>query len=82
MDSNEKIRFPTIKMSSNTILANRMEDLIDINAGTIISGEDTIEIKGEELLDLLIKVASGEVITHAERLGQDDFIPWKRGVSL
>ncbi|MFK7771662.1 MAG: UxaA family hydrolase [Saprospiraceae bacterium] len=73
---------PTIKMSSNTILAQRMEDLIDINAGTIISGEDTIESKGVELLELLIKVASGEVMTHAERLGQDDFIPWKRGVSL
>ena len=58
------------------------DDIIDINAGTIISGEDTIESKGEELLDLLIKIASGEQITKAEQLGQDDFIPWKRGVSL
>ena len=73
---------PTIKMSSNTALAQRMADLIDINAGTVISGEDTIETKGEELLELLIQVASGERLTHAERLGQDDFIPWKRGVSL
>ncbi len=73
---------PTIKMSSNTKLAQQMEDLIDINAGTIISGEDTIETKGEELLELLIKVASGDTLTKAERLGQDDFIPWKRGVSL
>lgn len=73
---------PTVKMSSNTALTKRMEDIIDINAGTIISGEDSIESKGEELLELLIQVASGKVITHAERLGQDDFIPWKRGVSL
>ncbi|MFK8164418.1 MAG: UxaA family hydrolase [Lewinella sp.] len=73
---------PVIKMSSNTALAQRMGDLIDINAGTIISGEDTIISKGEELLDLLIRVASGETTTMAERLGQDDFIPWKRGVSL
>ncbi|MBI1226670.1 MAG: altronate dehydratase [Bacteroidetes bacterium] len=73
---------PTIKMASNTVLANRMSDIIDINAGTVISGEDTIETKGEELLDLLIRVANGEQFTHAERLGQDDFIPWKRGVSL
>ncbi len=73
---------PTVKMSSNTALARRMPDLIDIDAGTVISGEDTIETKGEELLKLLIKVASGEQLTHAERLGQDDFIPWKRGVSL
>jgi altronate hydrolase len=72
---------PTIKMSSNTSLATRMADIIDINAGTVITGEDTIATKGEELLDLLISIASGEV-TKAERLGQDDFIPWKRGVSL
>lgn len=73
---------PTIKMSSNTTLAQRMPDIIDVDAGTIISGEDTIESKGEELLDYLIRVASGKAIPHAVRLGQDDFIPWKRGISL
>ncbi|WP_116127032.1 UxaA family hydrolase [Lewinella sp. IMCC34183] len=73
---------PTVKMASNTALATKMEDLIDINAGTVISGEDSLRTKGEELLELLIRVASGEQLTHAERLGQDDFIPWKRGVSL
>lgn len=73
---------PTVKMASNTVLANRMADIIDVNAGTIISGEDTIESKGRELLEYIIKVASGDAIPHAERLGQDDFIPWKRGVSL
>ncbi|HMQ47262.1 MAG TPA: altronate dehydratase family protein [Saprospiraceae bacterium] len=73
---------PTIKMSTNTSLYERMPDIIDINAGTIISGEDTIETKGEALLELLIQVANGTYLTHAERLGQDDFIPWKRGVSL
>ncbi|MCO6490764.1 MAG: altronate dehydratase [Phaeodactylibacter sp.] len=73
---------PTVKMSSNTTLAKRMPDLIDVDAGTIISGEDTIETKGEELLEYLVRVASGEAIPHAVRLGQDDFIPWKRGISL
>ncbi len=73
---------PTIKMSTNTVLAQRMADVIDINAGTIISGEDSIETKGEELLELMIAVANGEQWTNAEKLGQDDFIPWKRGVSL
>jgi len=73
---------PTIKMASNSVLASRMADIIDVNAGTIISGEDTIESKGRELLEYIIKVASGEATPHAERLAQDDFIPWKRGVSL
>ncbi|MBB4080673.1 altronate hydrolase [Lewinella aquimaris] len=73
---------PTVKMASNTKLAERMSDIIDINAGTVISGEDTIQSKGEELLELLIQIASGRRLTRAEKLGQDDFIPWKRGVSL
>ena len=73
---------PVIKVSSNNALAQRMPDIIDINAGTIITGEDTIETKGEEMLEYMIKVASGEAKPHAVRLGQDDFIPWKRGVSL
>lgn len=73
---------PTIKMSTNTVLAKRMADIIDINAGTIIEGQDTIETKGHELLELIIKIASGTQLTAAERLGQDDFIPWKRGISL
>lgn len=73
---------PTVKMASNSALAERMHDLIDIDAGTVITGQDTIRSKGEALLDLLIDVASGRRLTCAERLGQDDFIPWRRGVSL
>lgn len=73
---------PVIKMSSNTILSERMSDIIDFNTGTIITGEDTIASKGEELLEYIIKVASGEEIPAAVRLGQEDFIPWKRGISL
>lgn len=73
---------PTVKFSSNTMLYKRMPDLIDLDAGSIVSGQDTIQSKGVELLELLIQVASGMQLTKAEQLGQDDFIPWKRGVSL
>ncbi len=73
---------PVVKMSTNNRLNERMGDIIDINAGTIISGEDSIASKGEELLDYLIQVASGEATPAAVRLQQDDFIPWKRGISL
>ena len=59
-----------------------MKDIIDFNTGTIITGEDTIESKGEELLEYIIQVASGAVVPAAVRLGQEDFIPWKRGISL
>lgn len=73
---------PTIKVATNNALAQRMADIIDINAGTIISGADTIESKGAEILDYIIEVASGRALPKAVQLGQDDFIPWKRGVSL
>jgi altronate hydrolase len=73
---------PVIKISTNTSLARRMKDVIDIDAGTIISGEKTVEQVGEEILEYCIKVASGEEIPKTVRLNQDDFIPWKRGVSL
>lgn len=73
---------PVVKLATNTKLANRMKDIIDINTGTIISGEHSIADMGEEILEYVIKTASGEVHTKAEQLNQDDFIPWKRGVSL
>ncbi|RFS25127.1 altronate dehydratase [Chitinophaga silvatica] len=73
---------PVVKLATNTKLATRMKDIIDINTGTIISGERSIEEMGEEILEYVIKTASGEVYTKAELLNQDDFIPWKRGVSL
>ena len=73
---------PVVKISTNSQLAARMPDIIDIDTGGIISGEKSIEQMGEEILDYVVKIASGTVRTSAESLGQDDFIPWKRGVSL
>ncbi|WP_422858426.1 UxaA family hydrolase [Flagellimonas sp. S174] len=73
---------PVIKISSNTDLAQRMPDLIDVDAGSIITGEKSIPQMGEELMEYIIDVASGKIKTKAQQLGQDDFIPWKRGISL
>jgi len=73
---------PVIKLSSNTDMFNRMRDIIDLNTGTIIDGDETIEQVSERILDYVIRVASGEETAAAVRNGQDDFIVWKRGVSL
>ena len=73
---------PVVKIASNTILAQKMKDIIDINTGTIIEGEESIEEAGERILDYVIEVASGNIQVSAVAHGQDDFIPWKRGVSL
>jgi len=73
---------PVIKLSTNTATAVKMPDIIDINCGTIIEGEETIQQAGERILDYVIQVASGEAEPKAVQLGQDDWIPWKRGISL
>jgi altronate hydrolase len=73
---------PVMKLSTNTVLAERMNDIIDIDTGGVVSGEKTVEQMGEEILELAVRVASGEVRTKAELKGQEDFIPWKRGLSL
>ena len=73
---------PVIKLSTNTVTALKMPDIIDINCGTIIEGKETIEQAGERILEYVIKVASGEAEPKSVELGQDDWIPWKRGISL
>ncbi|TAN13492.1 MAG: altronate dehydratase [Chitinophagaceae bacterium] len=71
-----------VKIATNSELARRMPDIIDINAGTIITGNKTVEEVGEEILEYVIHLANGEFDTKATQLGQDDFIPWKKGISL
>ena len=73
---------PVVKVSSNTSLYNSMADIIDFNTGTIIDGVSTIKDCGEKLLNFVLEVASGRVKVCARELGQNDFIPWKRGMSL
>lgn len=73
---------PVIKISTNTVIYQKMPDIIDLNCGTIIEGLETIEEAGERILEYVIKVASGEEQPKAVLLEQEDFIPWKRGVSL
>jgi altronate hydrolase len=73
---------PVVKISTNSTLVERMGDIIDFNAGGIVTGETTIPECAGKLLELCIEVANGDRLTKAELLGQNDFIPWKRGVSL
>jgi len=73
---------PVIKISSNSKLYNTMGDIIDIDTGSIIEGNETIEKAGERIFDYIIEVASGNIEVASVRNGQNDFIPWKRGISL
>jgi altronate hydrolase len=73
---------PVVKISTNTILYNKMSDIIDLDTGSIIAGEESIEEAGQRILNYVIDVASGKTTVSAVRHIQDDFIPWKRGISL
>jgi altronate hydrolase len=69
---------PVIKISSNSFTYNRMTGNMDINAGTIADGERTVPQVGQEIYDMVLRVASGER-TCAERLGHKEFVPWRIG---
>jgi altronate hydrolase len=69
---------PVIKIATNTSMYKRMSDNMDINAGRIADGDATVEGIGQEIFDMILRVASGE-ITCAERLGHKEFVPWRIG---
>jgi altronate hydrolase len=73
---------PMVKIATNTTLADKLPEIIDLDCGPIITGEKTVAGQGEEILEYLIGLASGEYRTRAEGLGQDDFLFWRRGISL
>ena len=74
---------PSIKLSSKCETYTRMKDDIDINCGTIATGETSIEQKGEEILDYLLEVASGRK-SRSEQLGYGgaEFIAWHIGAVM
>ena len=72
---------PVIKIASNSATYRRMRDNMDINAGQIADGDATIRQIGEEIFGTVLHVASGER-TCSERLGHNEFVPWRIGPVL
>ena len=74
---------PSIKLASNSEIYERMKDDIDIDCGPIARGEASVEQKGGEILDLLLRVASGEQ-SKSEELGYggNEFVPWQIGAVM
>jgi len=74
---------PSLKIASNTTLYNRMSDDMDINCGTIIDGEETVEQAGARIFDEILAMASGK-LTRSEVLGfgEEEFQPWLQGATL
>lgn len=72
---------PVVKISTNSRIARVMADNIDVNAGTIVDGQETVADVGQRIFDLLRRVASGER-TKSELLGHKEFVPWRIGPVL
>ena len=71
---------PCIKVASNTSLYNRMQEDMDLNAGTILDGTETVEQVGRRILEKMIAVASGEKTkSELAGLGDEEFAPWLLG---
>ena len=68
---------PSIKIATNTNMYNKLEEDMDINAGTIMDNEKTIEEIGKEIFEKIIAVASGEKSkSEINGYGDDEFNPW------
>ena len=74
---------PSIKLSSNSEIYRRMRDDIDIDCGSIVTGDASVEEKGAEILDYLLEVASGRQ-SKSEELGYGgaEFVPWQIGAVM
>ena len=74
---------PSIKLAGSTSLFQRMPDDMDINAGTILDGSETVEEVGGRIFERIIEVASG-ARTRSEMMGygEEEFCPWDMGVIL
>lgn len=72
---------PVLKVSTNTAIARKLDDIIDYDCGPVISGT-SLQSVAEGLFDLVVKAASGRYRAKADRLRQDDFQFWKRDISL
>jgi altronate hydrolase len=74
---------PTIKISTNTEMAIRMSEDMDIDAGEVLSKGISIEEKGREIYEMFLRVASGEVTkSETQGLGDYEFVPWQIGAVM
>jgi len=74
---------PSIKLATNSPMYRRMEDDMDVNCGTILDGDETVQECGRRIFDLMLRVASGER-TKSEQFdfGAAEFAPWVIGATM
>ncbi len=74
---------PSIKLATNSPMYRRMEDDMDVNCGTILDGDETVQECGQRIFELMLRVASGEQ-TKSETFdfGAAEFAPWVIGATM
>jgi len=74
---------PSIKLATNTAMFERMSEDMDINCGTIVTGEESIEQCGQRIFEMMLRVASGEKSkSEAYDFGGSEFAPWVIGATM
>ncbi|SFS69153.1 altronate hydrolase [Sulfitobacter marinus] len=74
---------PTIKVATNTQMAQRMVDDMDVDAGTILGEGISVAEKGREIYEMFLSVASGQPSkSEAQGLGDYEFVPWQIGAVM
>ncbi len=74
---------PSIKLATNTAMFARMEDDMDVNCGTVLDGDETVQECGERIFRKILATASGEP-TKSEQFdfGSAEFAPWQIGATM
>ena len=74
---------PSIKLATNTPMFKHIEDDMDVNCGTVLDGDETVQQAGQRIFELILRVASGER-TKSEQfdVGAAEFAPWVLGATM
>ena len=73
---------PTLKISSNSAIAEKKPHWIDLNAGALLDGTTSLDGLADALFALILDVASGRTLASNERQGAREIAIWKEGVTL
>jgi altronate hydrolase len=73
---------PTVKISSNSEIAERKPHWIDFDAGALLDGSADMDTLTDKLFNYILDVASGRALTNNEQHGYREIAIWKEGVTL
>jgi altronate hydrolase len=74
---------PSLKLATNSALWRRQEEDMDINCGSIVDGDSTIQEMGERIFRLMLETASGrKTKSETHGYGQNEFVPWQIGAVM